>query len=307
MFTHDQLFKELFRLFFREFLELFFPAVAAKIDFASVRFLEQEIFADFPGGEARRADTVVEVRTVSGDPEIVVFHVETEVWRRSSFRSRMFAYYHLLTDRLKKPVYPIAVYLSRGTGGIVTETYERELFDLAVLTFRYKAVGLPDLNADDYLTGQNLVGVALSAMMKPGPNSVDSVTRKWKAIQTILRSRVSESGKILLTNLVQTYAVLTPTEAVQYENLVAITATKEERNMISYWEQLGLQKGLQQGVEQGMQQGQRSLLLRQLTTKYGELPQSVYEKIGTMSESELLTLGDRILTASTIGELGLLA
>ena len=73
MFSHDQLFKELFRLFFREFIELFFPDVATKIDFSSVRFREQEIFTDFPSGEARRADTVVEVRTVTGKPEIVVF------------------------------------------------------------------------------------------------------------------------------------------------------------------------------------------------------------------------------------------
>jgi hypothetical protein len=110
MFSHDQLFKELLRLFFREFLVLFAARVAEQVDFATVRFLEQEVFTDFPEGDLRRADTIVEVHTLSGTPEIVVFHVETEVWRRSPFRARMFEYYHLLTTRLKKPIYPIAIF-----------------------------------------------------------------------------------------------------------------------------------------------------------------------------------------------------
>ena len=35
----DQLFKELLRSFFQEFLELFYPDVAARLDFARVTFL----------------------------------------------------------------------------------------------------------------------------------------------------------------------------------------------------------------------------------------------------------------------------
>ena len=137
-FTHDQLFKELLRLFFREFLELFFPNVALQIDFSSVRYLEQEVFTDFPEGDPRRADTVVEVRTTVGTPEYVVFHVEAELWRRSLFRSRMYEYYDLLSRRLKKEIYPIGIYLSPGTGGMVTEEYTRQIFDLFVLRFQFK-------------------------------------------------------------------------------------------------------------------------------------------------------------------------
>ncbi len=184
-------------------MELFFPQVAALIDFTSVRYLEQEVFTAFPDGDPRRADSVIEVRTLDGPPEVVVFHVETEVWRRSPFNARMYEYYELLTRQLKKPIYPIVIYLSPGTGGIVTEIYRRELFDLLVLQFQYAAVGLPDLVADDYLHSENLIGVALSALMKPGDATRDSVARKWRAIQTILQSRVSAPRKVLLTNMVE--------------------------------------------------------------------------------------------------------
>ncbi|MBC8135927.1 MAG: hypothetical protein H8F28_08595 [Fibrella sp.] len=49
-----------------------------------MRFLEQEVFTDLPDGDSRRADTIAEVRTTTGEPEIVLFHVEAEAERRSA-------------------------------------------------------------------------------------------------------------------------------------------------------------------------------------------------------------------------------
>jgi hypothetical protein len=53
MIDHDQLFKELLSTFFIEFLELFFPQIAAAIDPDSVSFLPQEYFADLTTGEIK--------------------------------------------------------------------------------------------------------------------------------------------------------------------------------------------------------------------------------------------------------------
>ena len=45
---HDQLFKELFHKFLQDFLELFYPDEAARLDFGTLRFLDKELFTDFP-------------------------------------------------------------------------------------------------------------------------------------------------------------------------------------------------------------------------------------------------------------------
>ena len=45
---HDQLFKALLEKFFRDFLELFFPAVAERLDFGTLAFLDKGLFADLP-------------------------------------------------------------------------------------------------------------------------------------------------------------------------------------------------------------------------------------------------------------------
>ena len=128
----DQLFKELLRAFLREFLELFYPDVAARLDFGRVTFLDKETFTDLPEGSRREADLVAQVYTHEGEPEILLVHVEVQTQRRSAFPYRMFEYYGLLRFRHRVPVFPLAVYLASGAGGMVGETYRETLFGHAV-------------------------------------------------------------------------------------------------------------------------------------------------------------------------------
>ena len=53
---HDRLFKELLTTFFFEFLDLFFPELAAQIDRESIEFLSQELFPDLLDGAEYQAD-----------------------------------------------------------------------------------------------------------------------------------------------------------------------------------------------------------------------------------------------------------
>ena len=50
---HDQLFKEVLKAYFREFLQLFFPDVAEHLDFETRRFLDKEHFTDTTKGSRR--------------------------------------------------------------------------------------------------------------------------------------------------------------------------------------------------------------------------------------------------------------
>jgi len=67
MTDHDRLFKELLSTFFIEFLELFLPQVAQTLDRNSVRFLQQEHFADLTTGEDKIVDLLVEVKQAGDD------------------------------------------------------------------------------------------------------------------------------------------------------------------------------------------------------------------------------------------------
>jgi hypothetical protein len=59
---HDQLFKELLRVCFVDFLELFLPEVLQYLDVNSLEFIEQESFSEITEGRKRSVDLLVKAR-----------------------------------------------------------------------------------------------------------------------------------------------------------------------------------------------------------------------------------------------------
>ncbi|HLK56051.1 MAG TPA: DUF4351 domain-containing protein [Chthonomonadaceae bacterium] len=298
---HDQLFKDLLQAFFREFMELFFPEVAIRLDFTRVTFIDKETFTDVPTGAQRRADLVAQVYTLEGQPEIILTHIEVESDRTGDFPPRMSEYYMMLRLRRRLPVYPIVVYLSPGAGGITTERYEERVFDQLINLLIYQAVGLPDLQADDYLALANPLGPALSALMKA--SRLGKVAQKYQSLRAIAKSQINDARKALLTNIVETYLKLSPQQNAEFQQLVTDPESKEVLEMISVYEQRGIEKGIEQGIEQGIVRGKRETLLRQLRLKFGDLPEGLQARIEALSDpDELDLLSDRIITAQNLEE-----
>ncbi len=313
---HDQLFKDLLRALFGEFMELFFADVALRLDLSNVTFLDTETFTDIPRGDQRDADLIAQVHTQDGEPEFILTHIEIETKRRSSFPERMFDYFCMLRLRHHRPIYPIVVYLSPGAGGLTTEQHVCSVFDRRVNVFTYDAVGLPDLQADDYQDRDNPLTPALSALMKP--SRVGRVTQKYQSLLIMAQLRIDDARRALLTNVVETYLSLDAQEEAAFNRLAASQEGEEIRKMISVYEQRGIEQGIKRGIEQGIQQGiergiehgiaigERQTLLRQLVRKFGELPNSVREHVEALSDiEELNRLADLILQASTLEEMGL--
>lgn len=65
----------------------------------------------------------------------------------------------------------------------------------------------------------------------------------------------------------------------------------------------GREEGREEGLEAGVIEGKRQTLLRQLSAKFGELPEETTAAVETMSEVELDSALDRILAAKTLDEL----
>ena len=109
-----------------------------------------------------------------------------------------------LRHRLR--VLPIAVFLSPGAGGLTRERYIEETFEEEIATFSYRAVGLPDLDADDYQNKDNPLAPALSALMRT--SRLGKVAQKYESLRTMARSGLDEARLALLTNVVETYLPL---------------------------------------------------------------------------------------------------
>lgn len=295
--SHDQLFKDLLHAFFREFLELFFPQVASRLDFSRVTFLDTEQFTDIPEGELRRADVAAQVYTIEGTPEIIIVHVEVESQRRpAEFPGRMFEYYMLFRLRYRLPVFPVVVYLSPGAGGLTQEQHREELFGVPVCTFEYSVIGLPDMEADAFQSiVDNPLAPALSALMRAG--QLGRVARKLGILRQTLTSAVDEARKSLLLNLIETYLPLNEREKVEFEQQAAQTAL-EVREMLTIYEERGIEKGIVQGLQRRV--------LKELTRKFGTLPAETVAYVrATQTEAEVDALLDRVEVAASLEELGL--
>lgn len=289
--SHDQRMKDLLSAFFEAFLLLFYPDVAKRLDFSRVKFLDKETFTDIPEGEQRRSDLVVEVYTLEGEPEIILVHIEVEYEWRSHFPKRMFDYFTLWRWRYRLPIFPIAIYLTSGRGGMVREQFVERVFDQVVNVFTYNAVGLPDLNADDYLALDNPLAPALSALMKT--SRLGKVAQKFQSLLAMVRSGVDEARLTLLTNMLETYLTLDEVEQETFKALVEAPEGKEVQMVVSVYE------------ERAALRAERKLLLRLMERKFGALPESIRAHMQAISDVEVLDqLADSILTAQSLEEMG---
>jgi hypothetical protein len=171
---HDQRLKVLLKEFFEAFFLCFFPAWATRFDFGEIDWLDKELFLAPPQGEKRQLDLVARLKLRPGAPPpragvndlVALVHVEVES-RASTvvFRPRMFDYYVQLRRDTGLPVFPIALFLRVGLNGTGWDAYEEHFWDEEVIRFRYATIGLPGVPGLPYATGENLLGVALSALM----------------------------------------------------------------------------------------------------------------------------------------------
>ncbi len=60
---------------------------------------------------------------------------------------------------------------------------------------------------------------------------------------------------------------------------------------------------MEQGIERGIEQGERSLILRQLTRRLGELPEATRSRLEHLSLTQLEALGEALLDFRAIADL----
>ena len=299
---HDQRFKGLIVEFFREFLYCFFPDWAARFDLDSVDWLTQEIFPDPPQGVRRALDLVCRLRLKPGvappfeggaEGGLVLVHVEIESNDRiAGFRRRCFEYYSDLRRKYDLPVWPIGLFLRVGLDGVGWTTYEETFWGRPVLEFSFAYVGLPALNTEDYLNGENLLGVALTALMRV-PRERRAELR-GEALDRIVSSGQNDIRRRLLAECVAEYSGLDDEE---WERLERQFVTRKTQEALSTMPTM---------MDFIKRDDRRELVFPVLEGKFGPLSESVKKRIMAMWKDELQQLlFDVTLNGKTLKELGL--
>lgn len=272
--NHDQRLKVLLKEFFQQFLLCFFPAWEARFDFSQVDWLDKEVFLDPPRGESRELDLVARLRPRAGAPP-----------------PRMFEYYVQLRRDLGVPVLPIGLFLRVGLEGIGWDAYEEHFWEHRLLRFEYAYVGLPALDGERYALGENLLGVALSALMRvPQQRKAELYA---EALKRLALSRENDFRRFLLTECLEAYSAL---DADQQQRVRSLLATEPY---------LGVRPAMITTYERGAQEGERRLAMRQLQAKFGPLSAEVQARLEAMPQEQFDAMMLEYYKAASLKELGL--
>ncbi len=290
---HDQLFKQVLQAFFAAFLHLFIPDTASRLDLDTAVFRESEAFTDLPQGDRRTADLVAQVRTHAGDPEVVLIHVEVQRERKTGFPARMEEYHSLLRQRERLPVIPIALVLYREGEGIGWGTYTESVFDDAYVTFRFRQISLPLLEAAEYAQKGGALGAALAVLMHLPSRRGDKIAVHLNGLRRVREAQeaglLDAARAFLLVNLIATYLPLREAErdALQVQLREEGDTTLEATELT--WADRLLLQGIEQGREQGREQALREMISRLVQRRFGAASLELEQVVAGLTGEDALT------------------
>ena len=309
----DSPWKEALERFLEAFLAFFVPKAHVDIDWSyPAEHLDSELRkvvrdAAHPN---RRADHLVKVRRLSGEPRLILIHVEVQSQVDESLGKRMFTTLYRVFDRFDLPVVGLAV-LGAERRGWDPSRFGWDIWDMGVEA-RFRTVQLLDYNRRwaELEQDPNPFSLVVQAYLKTLATRHQAVERRnWKLrlIRRLYERRYSREDVLELFRLIDWMMDLPQAEMELFQKDLA--ALEEELSMpyVTSVERMAEARGLKQGLERGLEQGlERGLgflggvLKRQLKVRFGEVPSWVDERLSAAGAPDLERWGESLLTAESI-------
>jgi hypothetical protein len=297
---HDQNFKNLILDYPRQALA-FFAAEEVGHDLTQARItpVRQELLQERLGERFRELDVPLLVEWPDGRRAGLIFILEeeTETYR---FAIHRLAHYCLDMAELMQTqrIVPVVIFLRPGNRpDRLTLGGERQTY----LDFRYLACDLYRLNALEHLDSDNLViRLNLPNMAHPASARLDIYAAAQSGLATL---ETDPNRQSKYADFIDYYADLSTEELTRY----TATYLTERGDLMGLAQQLrqegrqeGHREGRQEGRREGIPQGEALILRRQLTRRFGPLPDWAEQALQAAPPERLEALADRILDADSL-------
>jgi hypothetical protein len=304
---YDQTFKKSLQLCLHDFLRFAVPKIAPHLDAERAQWLEKEIFVDPPKGSRRHADLVAKLPVKeSTELSLVLVHIEIEsADSATDIRRRMFDYYYGLYREYQLHIVPIVLFLNMSQG-IDTDEWAHECFGRKYATITYHTVGLRGLDGLQYSKSDNILEVALSALMSVPKDKVVEVA--LNAVRTIgNKQNLTDVHQLYLMEMVHIGTPFSEADKRVFEETIKTDAELKKMNRSPFYaaRQEGRLEGEAKGEALGSIRGRRELLREQLEEKFGELTADVLARLEALSADDLKSLARKVIRANSLAELGL--
>ena len=300
---YDSPWKEAISAYFQPFMQLFFAAVHARIDWSQPHeFLDaelQKITGDAQLGK-RFADRLVRVRSLEGEELWLLIHIEVQGQAEVSFNHRMFQYYYRIHDH-----YPEAEIISLAVLTNQPDCTQLGLYasehDGYGVHFRFRVHNLQQWMRRwaqlKKLSASNPFAMVALAQLAAHRKASDPERKasKREIIWLLYQYRFARADVLALLRFIDWMLRLPRALELALRNeLIALEESTQMPYVMSY-EQMAL--------ERGEERGELKSLLRLIQTKFGTPTPEQQRLLESADIHQLDRWLDRILTASTLDEL----
>jgi hypothetical protein len=245
----------------------------------------------------RLVDKLVRVRAKDGEEDLILIHIEVQGQPEAEFARRMYVYNYRLYDRYGMPVVSL---------GILGDTVP----DWRPKRFGYRRWGcevgmrFPMIKLLDYRErwaelehAPNPFAVVVMAHLEAQATAGDEQARyqaKRRLVRSLYRRGYERQAILELFRFIDW--VLEIPEALEEQLWHELQQYEETQRMpyVTSVERIGFKKGVAQG--------EISILRRQLTRRFGPLPEWAEERLTHAELPQLEAWADRVLEAKTLEE-----
>ncbi|TRU52544.1 MAG: DUF4351 domain-containing protein, partial [Microcystis aeruginosa Ma_QC_Ch_20071001_S25D] len=211
------------------------------------------------------------------------------------FNRRMFTYFARFHEKFVLPIYPIVIFSYPKPKRAAISQYVVDFPDFKVLEFNYQVVQLNRLNWRDFLNQSNPVASALMAKMSIAEKERAKV--KAECLRLLITLKLNPAKMQLISGFIDTYLNLNPVEEIQFQEEISTFSQPVQEGVMQI-----TTSWMRQGIEQGIER-EKTLILRQLKRKLGEINLSLETKIMQLSIDDVEVLGEALFDFSTVEDL----
>ncbi|MEB3280834.1 MAG: Rpn family recombination-promoting nuclease/putative transposase [Lyngbya sp.] len=216
-----------------------------------------------------------------------VYFVEVQFQKDPLLYHRLFAELFLFLNQNPNTVdwQAVAIYPNPNL-----EPEQTHLYRTLLASSQVQPIYLSELSSSSVELG------IVELILEPEETAVDKAKQLLSQAQQTSQLPLAVIMELIETTMVYKFPQLSRQEIIQMLELA--TDSKQTRVY-----QEGLEDGRQQGLHEGLQQGERSLILRQLTRKFGQLDPQICYQIEVLSLKQLEALSEVLLDFSSLEEL----
>jgi Domain of unknown function (DUF4351)/Putative transposase, YhgA-like len=290
---YDSPWKDILEIYFKDFMELFFPAAYNQIDWTKkIEFLDkelQEVTKDAEIGR-RYADKLIKVYLKNGKEEWVLVHVEVQSQEEDDFALRMYIYNYRIFDKYKKTVASLAV-LGDARENWRPNNFGYNLFGCS-LNFEFPIVKLIDYQqrlTELENSGNPFATVVLAhlAALNTTEDRSERKVQKLALVRRLYERRFEEEEVINLLAFIDWMLTLPPDIEAEFKlELKQLEAGRQMKYVTTFERDAKQEQAL-------------SIVTRLLNRGDGNIDEATLERIRSLSTEELEALSEELIDSTS--------